>query len=514
MPDMQRYDVIIIGTGAGGGTLAHRLADAGKRILLLERGTFLPRERENWDPIEVFQKDRYHTDEIWRDAAGNEIRPGTGYWVGGNTKVYGAALLRLREADFGVMHHPGGTSPAWPLAYRDLEPYYCEAEALYQVRGQRGLDPTEPRMSREYPFPAISHEPRIQEVADKLASIGLHPAYTPLGVRLDEADRMKSACIRCATCDGYPCIVNAKSDSDVTCVRPALQTGSVELITEAKVARLHTSSTGREVSRVVVERRDETLTFAGDIVVVSCGAINSAALLLRSANDRHPNGLANSSGQVGRNFMKHQNGGLLAVSRHLNPTHFQKTLMVNDFYWGDEEFPYPMGHVSLTGKTNEGSLGAGAPAFAPGFALAQMARHSIDWWLTAEDLPDPENRVTLDGDTIKLAYRENNTAAYDTLVRRWQQILKSLDLAEHFVPNELYFRKKIPLAGVGHQCGTVRFGLDPRTSVLDVNCRAHDVDNLYVVDASFFPSSGAVNPSLTIIANALRVGDHLKERLK
>lgn len=411
MTNTTRYDVIIIGTGAGGGTLAHKLAGSGKRILLLERGGFLPRERQNWDAIEVYQKDRYHTDEVWKDADGREIRPGTGYFVGGNTKVYGAALLRMRVEDFGEVRHKGGVSPAWPLSYRELEPYYSEGELLYQVRGQRGLDPTEPWMSREYPFPAVRHEPRIAEVADKLEGIGLHPSYTPLGVRLNEADRMKSACIRCATCDGYPCLVDAKSDADVTCVRPALDAGGVTLITEAKVVRLETSASGREVDGVVVERHGERMTFRADIVVVSCGAINSAALLLRSANDRHPHGLANSSGLVGRNFMKHHNGGLLAVSRHLNLTKFQKTLAINDFYWGDEEFPWPMGHISLTGKTNEGSLGAGAPAFAPGFALSQMARHSIDWWLTAEDLPDPNNRVELNGDTIKLTYRENNRDA-------------------------------------------------------------------------------------------------------
>jgi choline dehydrogenase-like flavoprotein len=502
---MELYDVIIIGTGAGGGTLAHKLAGSGKRILVLERGTFLPREKENWDPVEVFQRDRYHTDEVWRDDQGRELRPGTGYWVGGNTKVYGAALLRMREQDFLKVAHKGGVSPAWPIAYRDLEPYYSEAERLYSVRGRRGLDPTEPYMSRDYPHAAVSHEPRLQEVADKLTEIGLHPAYVPLGVRLEE-DQRRSPCIRCNTCDGFPCLVDAKSDSDVTCVRPAAAKPNVTLLTEARALRLIASPSGREISEVEVERRGERMRFSASIVVVSCGAINSAALLLRS-------GVANGSDQVGRNFMKHQNGGLVAISRKPNPTVFQKTLMVNDFYWGDEEFPWPMGHVSLTGKTSKEILAAGAPSFAPDVALDQMARHSLDWWLTAEDLPDADNRVRLDGDQIVLQYHENNSEAWDTLVRRWIGVLKSIDLADHILPNSVYFKKKIPLQAVGHQCGTVRFGLDPKTSVLDPSCKAHELDNLYVVDSSFFPSSSAVNPSLTIMANALRVGDHLLERL-
>lgn len=508
------YDIIIIGTGAGGGTLAHRLAPSGKRILVLERGSFLPREKENWDTVQVFQRDRYHTSETWQDQNGHEIHPGTGYWVGGNTKVYGGALFRLRERDFETVEHEGGISPAWPLKYRDLEPYYEAAEKLYQVHGQQGLDPTEPQRHEDYPFPAISHEPRIQEIHDALQTKGLHPFYLPLAIKLNEVNRLFSECIRCNTCDGFPCLVHAKSDADVNCIRSAIVHENVTLITEAKVTRLHTSPSGREVTSVEVEHDGQSQELSADIVVVACGAINSAALLLGSANDRHPNGLANGSDQVGRNFMKHQNGAIVGITRKPNSSVFQKTLGINDFYWGEPGFEYPMGHIQLLGKVNKDMIALDAPKFAPGMALDEVAHRSVDWWLTAEDLPSSNNRVQVKQHRIHLEYTDNNTKAYDRLLDRWTQVLKSIHCGDTILPCSLYFRKRIPLQGVAHQVGTCRFGTDPQTAVLDLNCRTHDVDNLYVVDGSFFPSSGAVNPSLTIIANALRVGDHLLERLK
>jgi choline dehydrogenase-like flavoprotein len=516
--ETHRFDVIIIGTGAGGGTLAHKLAASGKRILVLERGGFLPREKENWDTLEVFQRDRYHTSEVWKDQDGREIHPGTGYWVGGNTKVYGAALFRLRERDFEETRHVGGISPAWPIRYRDLEPYYDAAEQLYEVHGQRGLDPTEPPMRSEYPFPPLSHEPRIQEVHDLLVAKGLRPFYVPLGLKRREDRPHFSTCIRCDTCDGFPCLVNAKADADINCVRPAIERTNVVLLTDAKVLRLETNASGTEVTDVVTDVRGERVAFRGDIVVVSCGAINSAALLLRSTSSRHANGLGNGSDLVGRNFMKHLNGAIAGVSRsHENRTVFQKTMAINDFYFGDNEHGHPLGHVQLLGKVNKDMLILDAPVIAPKASLEVLARHSIDWWLTAEDLPDRESRIRVtgsNGENIVLEYAERNTQAYERLLDRWVGVLKSIDCADTVIPCSLYLRKKIPIQGVAHQVGTCRFGRDPKQSVLDVNCRAHDVNNLYVVDGAFFPSSGAVNPSLTIMANALRVGDHLLERLR
>jgi choline dehydrogenase-like flavoprotein len=528
MDTTTRYDVIIIGTGAGGGTLAHRLAPSGKRILLLERGDYVPREKQNWSSRSVNVEGRYHTREVWRDAAGGELRPHTNYYVGGNTKFYGAALFRLRREDFGELKHWDGISPAWPIAYEDLEPYYSEAERLYQVHGERGVDPTDPPASGPYPWPAVSHEPRIQALHDDLARLGLHPFHVPLGLRLDERHPGTSPCIRCETCDGFPCLVQAKADAQVMCVDPALRHPNVTLLTNARAWRLETSPSGREVTRVHV-RRDgpggaaRTETYAGDVVVVACGAINSAALLLRSASARHPAGLANGSGVVGRHYMGHVNSVLLALSKCPNPTVFQKTLALNDFYFGAPEWEFPMGHISFVGKLDAVALSAGAPALAPGWTLDLVARHSLDFWLTSEDLPDPENRVTLDRDgQIVLAYRPNNEEGHRRLIARLKELMRQQtrcgvhghECHEGLFARSLYVGQRIPLAGVAHQNGTVRFGHDPRTSALDVHCRAHEVDNLYVADASVFPSSGAVNPALTIMANALRVGDHLLARLR
>ena len=511
---MTHYDVIIIGTGAGGGTLAYHLAPSGKKILLLERGDYVRREKDNWSSRAVNVEAKYHTREVWRDRDGKPLHPHTNYYVGGNTKFYGAALFRLRNEDFTELTHHGGLSPAWPIGYDELEPYYTRAEYLYQVHGERGVDPTEPWASAPYRFPAVQHEPRIQRLHDDLAATGLRPFHVPLGIMLDEANPAKSRCIRCETCDGFPCLVHAKSDAQVICVDPALEYPNVSLLTNARVNRLLTSASGREVTGVAVARNGHEEVFSADVIVSACGAINSAALLLRSANDRHPHGLANSSDVVGRHYMGHVNSVLLAISKTPNATVFQKTLAVNDYYFGDRDFPFPMGHISFVGKLDAVALSAGAPAIVPGMTLDIMARHSLDFWLTSEDLPDPDNRVSLDRDgNVVLSYRPNNDEGHRRLITKLESLLQHLDMHPHLVPRNLFVGNRIPLAGVAHQNGTVRFGRDPKTSALDVNCKAHDLDNLYVVDGSFFPSSGAVNPALTIMANAIRVGDHLLERL-
>lgn len=510
----QHYDVLILGSGAGGGTLAWSLAATGKRILLLERGDHVPRERENWDTRAVNVEGRYNTRETWRDGDGKPLHPHTNYNVGGNTKFYGAALFRMREQDFGELTHHGGVSPAWPISYAELEPFYSQAEHLYQVHGERGVDPTEPWSSAPYPYPAISHEPRIQKLADDFAKLGVQPFHVPLGVRLDEANRRKSPCIRCASCDGHPCLVQAKADAETMAIEPALAHANVTLRTHSLVQRLETSAEGRTVTGVHVLEHGEPVRYTADLVVVSCGAINSAALLLRSASERHPHGLANGSGVVGRHYMGHVNSVVMAISTEPNPTVFQKTLAVNDFYFGSEEWAYPMGHISFVGKLDAVTLSAGAPKIAPGFTLELMAKHSLDFWLTSEDLPDPDNRVTLDREgNIVLAYRPNNLEAHERLTAKLKHLVRASG-CDHVLPRELFVGQRIPLAGVAHQNGTIRFGSDPTTSALDIHCKAHELDNLYVVDGSFFPSSAAVNPALTIMANALRVGEHLKERLR
>lgn len=516
------YDVIIIGSGAGGATLAHRLAPSGKQILVLERGERLPREEKNWDAEAIFNDGAYKTKEEWVDGDGDSFVPSTYYRVGGNTKVYGAALMRMRKADFGAVQHHDGVSPAWPIDYDRLEPYYTEAERLYHVHGEAGTDPTDPPRSAPFPHPPIPHDDRIARLARDLEDLGRHPFPLPMGVRLNEEDdpngpfllRELYTAIGHEAFDGYPDLTALKADAETICLDPALKHDNVTLRTGAYAERIETNASGREATAVVVQTEAGTERIEGDIIVSSCGAINSAALLLRSASDAHTDGLANRSDQVGRNYMAHNNSAMLVLSKEPNPSRFQKTLGLNDFYFGDEESAYPLGHIQMLGKSNAVQLGTEAPRFTPNMALDSMADHALDFWLTTEDLPDPENRVVVDDDgQIHLHYTRNNTRPHEDLKARLKQMLGAIGCQDRMIPCSFYLGKQIPLAGVAHQVGTVRFGSDPETSVLNEHCQAHDVDNLYVVDGSFFASNTGVNPGLTIMANALRVGDHLLERL-
>jgi choline dehydrogenase-like flavoprotein len=500
------WDVIIIGTGAGGGTLAYALASTGKRILLLDRGDYIPREKENWNPESIFLEGKYRTDERWQNVDGDAFQPSIYHRVGGSTKVYGAALLRMRSLDFDALPHREGVSPAWELKYEDFEPYYTQAEAIYKVHGQRGEDPTEP-MALPFSFPALPHEPFVAQVGDRLRQVGLHPFSLPMGIDRQTVHPETSPCIRCDTCDGYPCLVNAKADAHICCVAPALQHDNVTLITNAQVTRLIASSSGRAIEAIEVRLEQELQRLTADIVVVSCGATNSAALLLRSASAIHPNGLANASGQVGRNLMKHNVTKLYAISSDRNSTIFQKTMAVNDFYFGTIDDPLPMGHIHLMGKHKWQMIRPDFSPWIPQWVLQEMSARSIDWWLQSEDLPDPENRISINSQgQTQVRYRPNNLEAHRQLRRRFKSVLREIGFP-------WAIEAPIPLSVMNHQVGTCRFGTDPATSVLDLNCRTHEVDNLYVVDASFFPSSAAVNPTLTIAANALRVADHLKLRL-
>ncbi len=514
----EHFDVIVVGTGAGGGTLAHTLAPAGKRILLLERGDFLPREMENWDPGAVFVGGRYISADTWYDADGKPFQPQVHYFVGGATKLYGAALYRLRPQDFAELKHVDGVSPAWPLSYDEFEPYYTKAEWLYQVHGEHGTDPTEGPWSKQYPWPAVSHEPRIQQLVDDLAAGGYHPFPAPCGILLDEADRAQSTCIRCTWCDGYPCLVHAKSDAETIAVRPALASPNVTLLVNAEVVQLETNAAGTSVSTVVVSRAGEREEYSADIVVVAAGAANSARILLRSANDKHPNGLANGSDQVGRNYMFHNSKAVVALAKEANDTTFQKTLGLNDFYFGAGDYQWPIGNIQMVGKSNAEAMKGEEPKLtklAPHWSLEETARHAVDFWLTTEDLPLPDNRVTLDGDgNVQLRYTSSNDEEADRLYHELKKLLNHVGMAEHHVLGKnFYMHMSIPVAGCAHQVGTCRFGDDPATSVLDPDCKAHELDNLYVVDTSFFPSIGAVNPALTAMANAIRVGEHLLDRL-
>jgi choline dehydrogenase-like flavoprotein len=518
----EHYDVIIIGSGPGGGTMAWRLAQTGKRILLLERGDYLPRERENWDTEAVFTEARYQTTDTWYSSDGKRFHPGLHYFVGGNGKVYGGVLLRLRERDFNEIQHPDGISPAWPLKYDAFEPFYQAAEELYHVHGLRGEDPTEPPSKRPYAYPPITHEPRIQQLFDGLKREGHHPFHLPVGILLDERDGNAlphSPCIRCNAFDGYPCLTNGKADAQIICVDPAVKAHeNLTLLTNSYVGRLTTDAGGKRISGVVVSREAGEKTYTADIVVVACGALSSALLMLRSANDDHPNGLANDSGLVGRNYMRHNNATVLAISRTPNPTRFQKTLGLNDFYFGADDWEFPLGHIQMVGKSDGAQIhGEGLPDFMqwfPDMPFDMLARHSLDFWLTSEDLPLPENRIFYDGDRVNLDVTLTNTEGLKRLKQKLRDLCGKLDVHPHLFERTLYLGKGVPIGGTAHQAGTMRFGTDPAQSVLDLNCKAHGIDNLYVTDASFFPSIGAVNPTLTIIANALRVAERIGDRLR
>lgn len=498
-------DVLIIGSGAGGGTLARALADSGLRIMILERGGYLPREWGNWDPGVVFGEHRYHTKEQWRDQDGKSFVPVTGYQVGGNTKFYGAAILRRREKDFHVRRHRDGLTRAWPIGYGDLARFYDQAEAWYFAHGLAGADPSEPARG-PYPFAPIPHEADVAQVDVALRARGLHPFPLPLALHRLEDDPGRSPCVRCPSCDGFPCMLHAKGDAEVCGVRHALKHENVRLLTGQRVRRLVCSADGKRVERVETERG----SFRARLIVLAAGAVNSAAILLASASEQYPAGLANHSDQVGRNYMCHLNSACMAIKPFReNRAVFQKTLAVNDFYEdsGNPDYPYPLGHIQSLGKVTPGMLHAQRPGLTIPVS-AWVASHSVDWWLTTEDLPDPHNRVTLDADgTIRLTWNPRNLESHKRLCHTWRRYLRA---AGFFA----VFFEAMNISATAHQVGTCRFGEDPRENVLDRYCKTHDLDNLYVVDASFMPSISAVNPSLTIMANALRVGEHIGGRFQ
>lgn len=522
------YDAIIVGSGPGGGAAASRLAKTGKRILIVERGDYLPRERENWDTSEVFAKARYQATETWYSSSGQSFRPGLHYFVGGNSKVYGAALFRLRKEDFDEIRFPDGVSPEWPLKYDVFEPWYQAAEELFQVHGARGEDPTEPWSKAPYPKPAVSHEPRIQQLSDDLRRAGFSPFHLPIGALMEEDGKggtlPHSPLLRCDPFDGYPSLTNGKADAQIICVDPTIaKYPNVELLRNAYVERLNTDTRGGQIVSADVLVGDRRRTLRANTFIVACGALSSALLFFRSASERHPDGLSNRSGLVGRNYMRHNNATVLAISKSPNYTQFQKTLALNDFYHGPlksqkNEWEYPLGHIQLVGKSDGSQIEIeGLPKFLhwlPSRPFEFIAQHSIDFWLTSEDLPLRENRIFYKDGRVHLDLTETNMECHRRLRETLRNMLDGLDIHPHLFDRTLYVGKDVPIGGTAHQAGTLRFGEDPQSSVLNLDCRSHEIENLYVTDASFFPSIGAVNPTLTIIANALRVADLITERMK
>jgi choline dehydrogenase-like flavoprotein len=472
-------DVVIVGSGMGGGTTARALAERGVDVLVLERGRHLPREPENWSPRAVFVERRYRPAETWLDGAGRAFAPGVHYVVGGNTKVYGASLPRFRERDFEAAERLEGTSPAWPFRYADIEPYYAEAERMYRVHGASGQDPTEPPRSTPFPYPALEHEPYIAELGERLRAQGVTPSANAMGVDLREG----GTCIRCATCDGFPCKLGAKSDAETCGIEPALATGNARLETGVRVRRL---VGGRRVERLLAEDANGVVEVTGGKFVLAAGAVNSAALLLASE-------LANSSGQVGRNLMLHNNAHIVAVDlNRRNDVVFQKTLSVNDWY-------HELGALQLIGKVQGAMMKTAAPRLVPRRVLDGVAARSVEWLVMAEDLPAPENRVTVDAaGRITTARVARGTRTHERLLARAKSLLRAAGY-------DTILTQRFDISMNSHQCGTVVAGNDPATSVLDPWCKAYDLGNLWVIDGGFFPSSAAMNPALTIAAQALRV---------
>ncbi len=498
------YDIVVIGTGAGGGTVAQALAPSGARMLLVERGGFVPQEEENWSPIAVWRDLRYRATEQWSDDSGGQFVPYTHYCVGGNTKFWGSVLYRLRREDFQATEHVDGTSPAWPIDYDALEPYYQRAERLYHVHGDDGFDPTEPARQSPYPYHPIPHARAMEEIVQRLRAQGLHPSPLPLGLIKPGEE---GGCVLCNTCNSFPCRVQAKSDADVLCVRAAVGKPNVTLWTNSLATRLLTDVSGRKVAAVEIERNGEMVRVDAGLVIVSCGAVNSAALLLRSASDAHPNGLANASGLVGRRYMAHLATMIEAVDLgRRNDTTFSKTIAINDYYLTGPKGGYPLGQIQAQGRTHGLMAKLHAPWWGRWIPLPiynWWVDRGYDWLAMSEDLPREENRITLDSSgRIVLRYRQTNLQSHRELVTEMKRILARMGL-------RFPVTHSLGTSNTTHQCGTLCFGTDPATSVLDPYCRAHDVSNLFVVDASFFPSSAAVNPGLTIAAQALRVADHI-----
>lgn len=491
-------DIVIIGSGMGGATLAAALAPSGRSIVILEKGTRIPDTPEARDDVAIFQDGYFRPDEQWLDGQNVPFNPGNYYNVGGNSKFYGAVLVRYRAEDFKEMRHLGGVSPAWPISYETMEPWYQAAEEMFQVRGDASQDPTEPPHSGSYAYSPVQDEPAIARMRAALMKGGVTPSSLPLGVDIQKwLARAKTPW------DAFPDTTGAKMDAETVSLSKALSFENVRLETGVEVTRLHTDNSGR-VDAVEYRAAKSMHRLTPKLVILCAGAVNSVALLLRSANDQCPKGLANRSDMVGRNFMNHNLSAVMALHPlRVNDAIYQKTLQLNDFYLRGGPDDLPLGNMQLLGKISGNILAAETRL--PHVVANWISRHSVDWLAMSEDLPNPESRVTIVNDDIKLDWKRSNWEAHLALVAKAKSVLRK---AGYSIVVSRAFDRRTP----SHQCGTARFGTDPTTSVLDIYCRAHDHENLFVVDASFLPTSAAVNPALTIAAQALRVGAHITEK--
>ena len=501
--DDKHYNVIVIGSGAGGGTLAGQLARSGKTVLILDRGGSMPLVDQNVADVDLFRKDRYHPGEQWFGTDGDPFSPQTVYALGGNTKIWGGVLERMREREFSGLPLQDGLSPSWEISYADLAPYYERAEALYRVHGKAGLDPTEPTRSGDYAFGPKPLEPFMQELRSSLQRQGTHPYDLPISWSESQTD--------------------PSGDAEIFGVEVARQDPNICVRERARVRRLHVNPSGTEVRGVEAEIDGNQWLFSADVVVLAAGAINTPELLLRSATEHHSRGLSNGSDQVGRNLMKPQLTSVIQLAAEPNSGRYGRSLGINDFYWGDQNVSFPLGSVATGGGVLQDALFAESPPvlslvtkLMPTFGLEQLAARSVAWWAMSAVRPDPHNRVTLRGNHLQIHYLPNNREAHDRLVYRWIDTLKQVenDPDCHVVkPAPTHPRGEAPLTVMGSVCGTCRMGSNPATSVVDLQGRSHELSNLFIADASIFPSCPAVGFGLTVIANALRIGDRVLEVL-
>lgn len=492
-------DIVIIGSGVGGSSLACSLAETGKRIIILERGQHLKDSPEARDDASIFLKGFYKSSEEWEGTDGQKFLPGNYYYVGGNSKFFGAVMYRYRAEDFLPRPHMEGSSPGWPITYFDLEPWYEQAEELFQVRGSVGEDVTEPPRSSPYRYAPVPDEPPIADVRERLKRAGVHPVSLPLAIDIEKWLK------RAPTgWDAFPNTGMGKIDAEVGPLSRALSHPNVTLVTGAHVSRLETDLSGKEVTAAVFVKDGVEHRIVADVFAVAAGAVQSAALLLRSANEAHPTGLANSSDQVGRNFMNHNTTALLAIDpRAANTAVYQKTLAFNDFYNADPETGHPLGNVQLLGHITGNILKANLPSVVPLWMSRLIARYAYGWFLTSEDLPNPESRVMVRNGQIVMHWVRSNMKAHNELIKRSRAVMRKAGFP--IVLTHTFGRKT-----TSHQCGTARLGNNPKTSVVSPNCQSHDISNLYITDASVLPTSAAVNPALTVTALALKAGAAIK----
>jgi hypothetical protein len=501
--DDNHYDVIVIGSGAAGGTLVGQLAATGKTVLLLERGGAMPQADQNVANVDLFRKDRYHPGEQWFGTDGDPFSPQTIYALGGNTKIWGAVLERMREQEFGPLQLQEGSVPSWEISYSDLAPYYARAEQLYRVHGVAGVDPTEPPRQGDFPIRPRPIEPFMQELRAALERQGTHPYDLPLSWSESSVD--------------------PSGDAELFGIEPARQSATVTVRERAKVRRLHVNPTGTEVRAVEVEIDGHAWLFRSHLVVLAAGAINSAEILLRSATEHHARGLSNGSDQVGRNLMKPQLTSIIQLATTPNSGRYARSLGITDYYWGDKNVNVPLGSIHSGGGVLQDALFAESPPvlslvtkLMPNFGLEQLAARSVAWWAVSAVRPDPHNRVALRGPNLQIHYLPNNREAHDRLVYRWIDTLKQVEadpLCHVVKPAPTHPRGEAPLTVMGSVCGTCRMGSNPATSVVDLQGKSHELSNLYIADASVFPSCPSIGIGLTVIANALRIGDQLLEVL-